>query len=156
MSNILVVKDKVNRYAAALFGSDVGIDADGDLRINVGSTATFVQVVERYSSKEDIELAEKYNLSKSMVRIFAPVLIGLKGTPELFKWVATSQDAMYGHFALNEQEDGSYNLYFEVNMPGDELDQSELNSILMSIAFTADGQDDLLQKQFGGKRLDEL
>jgi hypothetical protein len=155
MSNVLTIKDKVNRFASALF--QVELDSDGDLRIPIGSTLMFVRVIERFDDTEGREFAKKFNISTTLVRIWAPVLIELKGSPELFKWVATEgQELLYGSFALNQMDDGTYHLVLQINIPGDEMDQSELNQALMAVGFTADGQDEDLQKKFGGKRIEDI
>lgn len=157
MPNLLTVKDKVNRYTSALFGDDVRIDENGGLRIQIGSTMVFVDVHEKYSDKESIEFAQKFSLSITFIEVFAPVLVGLKPSLDLFKWVAIEgQQQTYGSFALIEAGDGSLNLIFQMNLAGDEIDQGELNNALMSIGFIADGKDEELQKIFGGSRLEDM
>jgi hypothetical protein len=156
MSNHVIVKDKVSRFSTSLFDT-VQIDSDGDLKIPFGSTIVYISVIERYTEADEIEFAEKFGLSTTVVHIWAPVLVGLKPTAEMFKWVATEgQGFFYGSFMLREIEDGTFHLIFQMGLPGDELDQGELNAALIAVSSTADGNDEDLKKQFGGKRIQDL
>ncbi|MEY2634517.1 MAG: hypothetical protein RIS75_457, partial [Actinomycetota bacterium] len=149
-------KEKVSRYAANLF-QDVKIDSDGDLVISYESTIMFVRVIERDLDQKGLDFYNKFSLSTTVIRVWAVALVELKPSAELFKWVATEgQEFFYGAFYLNESKDGTYELVFQLNLPGDELDQGELNSALISIANGADDLDEELQKRFGGKRIADL
>jgi uncharacterized protein (DUF3820 family) len=87
------------------------------------------------------------------------VLREVKGTPELFKWIATEgQLYNYGRFAARELADmpGKYMIIFEYSLPGDHLDPGELKGALASVGFTADNEDDTLKAMFGGKTVEDL
>lgn len=156
MSNVLVVKDKVSRFARELF-QDVRLDNDGDLKVPYGSTVVYVRVIDRYTSDEAIAYAEKWNLSKTVVRCYAPVLLEVKGSTELFKWVAVDGNRWFlGNFYLLEVDNGNFELWFGVEIPGDELDQGEFNSALTLTADVANENDEELQSKFGGKRIEDI
>ena len=158
-SDLLVVKDKVQRYAKQFFNV-VQIDDEGDLRIPYESTHVVISVVELNLSEPSIAAFHKENdISKTIVNLFAFVLWGVKATPELFKWVATEgQEFDYGAFRviLDPEDSKNCNVQFQYRLPGDTLDPGELKNALASVAFVADGQDDLLQAKFGGKKTSDL
>ena len=73
-TQLLVVKDKVQRYAKQFFNV-INVDDDGDLRITFESTHVVLQVVELDTSNPDIvEFREENDISKTVVNIFALVL----------------------------------------------------------------------------------
>jgi hypothetical protein len=41
-------------------------------------------------------------------------------------------------------------------LPGDSLDPGELKNAVLSVLFASDGQDEELQKKFGGKLFEEF
>lgn len=158
MSNLLVVKDKVSRYARELF-SQVLIDTDGDLKIPYESTVVYIRVIERFNSPEGMEYAEKFNLSKTLVRCSAPVIVGVKPSNELYKWIATKGQKFYlGSFLVEftEEDESECEVWFQAELAGDELDQGELNTALALTADVADDHDEELQKLFGGRRVADL
>jgi hypothetical protein len=94
-----------------------------------------------------------------MVNVWALVLREVKGTPDLFKWIATEgQTYDYGRFKLAEMQDspGNYVVIFEHNLAGDTLDAGELKGTLAAVGFVADGEDDNLKARFGGKTVEDL
>ena len=147
MSNILVVKDKVQRFTREIF-NDVRIDDDGDLLIPIENTAIFVRVWERdFESTEQEKFFDENQLSKVMVNIWAYVLVELQGSPELFKWVAVDgQDCIVGHFLLvpTDDQESSFRLIFADQIPGDTLDPGELKEALLAV--TQDTMRAALQK----------
>ncbi len=155
MSNLSIVRDKVNRYTAKLF-NNVTVDEDGDLKVRVGSTAIFVSLNE-FSDSDSRKFADEYGLSKIHLNAWAPVLIGVKPSNEFFKWVATEgQEYIFGNFrAWKADEDDEYVLIFGIRIAADELDETELRSALWAVAETADASDDELMKRFGGKRFED-
>jgi len=88
VSNLLVVKDKVSRYARELF-SIVQLDDDGDLIIPYESTKVWIQFVEREVSPDREAFWNENQLSRTVVQIWAPLIIDVKPSAELYKWVAT-------------------------------------------------------------------
>ena len=93
MSNLLVVKDKVSRYAREVFNI-VQLDDDGDLIIPYESTKIWIQFVEREVAPEREAFYNENQLSRTVVQIWAPTIIDVTPTPELYKWVAT-EGALY-------------------------------------------------------------
>ena len=158
-TQLLVVKDKVQRYAKQFFNV-INVDDDGDLRITFESTHVVLQVVELDTSNPDIvEFREENDISKTVVNIFALVLCDVDVTNELFKWIAIEgQDSNFGGFRANIDPDNpkKCNIQFQYRLAGDNLDPGELKGALACVSFTADNEDDELQKKFGGKRWEDL
>ena len=157
MSNLLVVKDKVSRYAREVFNI-VQLDDDGDLVIPFESTKVWVQFIEREVDPEREDFWNENQLSRTVVRIWAPTIIDVKPSNELYKWVATEgADWYYGHCkVLNFGDSGNIQVLFEVCLPGDTIDPGEFKQALIAVATTADDLDDELKSKFGGKRYEDL
>ena len=159
MSNILVVKDKVQRFTREIF-NDVRIDDDGDLLIPIENTAIFVRVWERdFESTEQEKFFDENQLSKVMVNIWAYVLVELQGSSELFKWVAVDgQDCIVGHFLLvpTDDQESSFRLIFADQIPGDTLDPGELKEALLAVMSSTEDGIELLKPRFGGKTFAEV
>ena len=94
MSNLLVVKDKVSRYAREVFNI-VQLDDDGDLVIPFESTKVWVQFIEREVDPEREDFWNENQLSRTVVRIWAPTIIDVKPSNELYKWVGTTATAKF-------------------------------------------------------------
>jgi hypothetical protein len=156
MSNVLVVKDKVTRYAKEVFNV-VMIDDDGDLVIPYESTKIFIRVFEREVEAAGEAFWNENQLSRTVVYVWAPTVFDVKPSNELYKWVATEgADFFYGHCKVTGFGDsGNVQVLFEITIPGDTIDPGELKQALLAVAFTADDLDDELQKKFGGKRVDD-
>jgi len=158
VSDFLVVKDKVQRYARELY-NDVRIDSDGDLNIPFEETNVIIRVWEReFESSDQEKFFEENQLAKVLVNIWAYVLVDLAGTPELFKWVATEgQDFILGHYLLVAADDNesSFRLIFADQIPGDALDPGELKEALLSVTTTAGDGIETLKSRFGGKTIRE-
>jgi hypothetical protein len=156
MSNLLVVKDKVQRYVSELF-EQVSLADDGGLRIPFGSTVIFINVGE-VQDEETIAFNKEHDLSQTWIRVYAPVLVMVKPTNELFKWIAIEgQHLDYGgyRFLMDENEVPTI-LEFSYTLPGDSLDPGELKNAVLSVLLSSDGQDEELQKKFGGKLFEEF
>ena len=156
MSNLLVVKDKVQRYVSELF-DHVGLTDEGGLRIPIGSTTIFINVGES-EDEETIAFNNEHDISQTWIRVYAPVLIMVKPSNELFKWIAIEgQHRDYGgyRFVADEKEEMTL-IEFSYALPGDSLDPSELKNAVLSVLFASDGQDEELQKKFGGKLFEEF
>jgi hypothetical protein len=157
-SNLLLVKDKVQRFAKQFFNI-VQLDDDGDLSIPYESTNIFISCHEIDQSPELNEFFRDNEISMTIVSVWALVLRDVKATPELFKWIATEgQTFDYGRFKLNEAPDspGKYAVIFEHNLAGDTLDAGELKGALAAVGIVADGEDDKLKARFGGKTVEDL
>ena len=157
--NLLLVKDKVQRFSTQLF-NNVQLDDEGGLSISYESTHIFVSCSELDQSVPELnEFRRENELSNTVVNIWAMVLREVKGTPELFKWIATEGQTFYfGRFKAAELDDapGKYIIVFEHNLAGDTLDAGELKAAMFNVATTADNEDDELKKRFGGKTVEDL
>jgi hypothetical protein len=156
MSNLLVVKDKVTRFAKEVFNV-VMIDDDGDLVIPYESTKIFIRVFEREVASENEAFWNENQLSRTAVYVWAPTIFDVKPSNELYKWVATEgADFFYGHCKVTSFGDkGNVQVIFEITIPGDTIDPGELKQALLSVATTADDLDDELKAKFGGKRIED-
>ena len=156
MSNLLVVKDKVTRFAKEVFNV-VMIDDDGDLVIPYESTKIFIRVFEREVAAENEAFWNENQLSRTAVYVWAPTIFDVKPSNDLYKWVATEgADFFYGHCKVSPLgENGNVQVIFEITSPGDTIDPGELKQALLSVATTADDLDDELKAKFGGKRIED-
>jgi hypothetical protein len=156
MSNLLVVKDKVQRYVSELF-EHVSLTDDGGLRIPFGSTAIFINIGE-VQGEESIAFNKEHDLSQTWIRVYAPVLVMVKPTNELFKWIAIEgQHLDYGGYRfMMDESDGMTVIEFSYSLPGDTLDPGELKNAVLSVLMSSDGQDEELQNKFGGKLFEEF
>lgn len=156
MSNLLVVRDKVQRFAKELF-DQVELGDDGGLIIPWNSTRVFVNAFEREIDPENEKFWSENQLSRTAINVWAPVIFDVKPSNELYKWVATEgAEYFYGHCkVMNFEDKGKVQVLFEVTIPGDTLDPGELKQALIAVAFTADNLDDELKAKFGGKRIED-
>jgi hypothetical protein len=156
MTNLLVVKDKVSRFAREVFNV-VQIDDDGDLVIPYESTKIFIRVFEREVSAEMEEFWSENQLSRTAVYVWAPTIFDVKPSNDLYKWVATEgADFFYGHCKVGSfGENGNVQVIFEITLAGDTIDPGELKQALLAVAMTADDLDDELKAKFGGKRIED-
>src|SRR5262245_31626457 len=107
MSTGYRLHDKVERILADHFGS-IEIDRDGDFTLPFGSTRVFVRLLEKDS--------------RSLVKVFAPVLEELLPTPELFKHLALRcGDYFFGSWEVHEIGN-TLSLWFYYTLLGDYLD----------------------------------
>ena len=157
MSNLLVVKDKVSRFAREVFNI-VQIDDDGDLVIPYESTRVFIRVFEREVLPENEAYMNENQLSRTVISVWAPTVLDVTPSNELYKWVATEgDDYNYGHCTVVPYGDkGNVQVIFAIKIPGDTIDPGELKQALFTVAFVADGLDDDLKAKFGGKRVEDL
>jgi hypothetical protein len=157
MSNYLVVKDKVQRYAKEVF-NQVLLDDDGDIVIPYESTRVFISVSQKEVDKDVLEFWNEHQLSHNFVEVWAPVIVDVKPSAELFEWVARDgQEYNYGGIrVINDGDSKIVQLIFRVSLPGDSLDPGELKDALFAVALTADELDEELKKRFGGKRIEDL
>ena len=156
-TNFLVVKDKVQRFAKQLF-TYVELQDDGSLSIPYESTNIHIEVHDLSSSDADVNTFRKENdISFTIVSVWAMVLLDVKGSSDFFKWIATEGQLFdFGGFKAVPREDGLFNLVFQFNIPGDNLDAGELKGALAAVAFTADGNDEELKSKFGGLTVGDI
>jgi len=155
-TNYLVVKDKVQRFAKQLFNI-VELNDDGSLSIPYESTHVFVEVFDTTSTDAEFAAFKKENdLSNSIVQVWAMVLMDVKPSNELYKWIATEgQEFDFGSFKIAMREDGMSNIVYRTNIGGDNLDAGELKEALLAVASSADNNDETLKSRFGGKTVSD-
>jgi hypothetical protein len=90
---------------------------------------------------------------KPFVDVIAFVLINVKDDIKLYKYLMTEKSYIFNKWEVEPGEDnGTVNVYLTARVLIDDLDASELNFAIMSTAVIADGIDEEIQKEFGGKR----
>jgi hypothetical protein len=154
-NNYLVVKDKVQRFAKQMF-NNVMLEDDGSLGIPYESTHVIIEVHDVTSNDAETNAFRKENdLSFTMISVWAFVLLDVKPSDDLYKWVAIDgQNFDYGGFKVVVRDDGLANVIYRTAISGDSLDAGELKDALLSVAFTADNNDDELKSRFGGKTVE--
>lgn len=159
-THLLVTKDKVQRFAKQFFNI-VQIGENGELSIPFESTHVFIEVhdLSITDSPEFRAYREENDISKTIVNLWAVVLMDVKVTPELCKWVAVDgQDFDFGAFRilLHQDNPNMAEVQFQYRLAGDTLDPGELKNALATVALTANNLDDELQQKFGGKRVEDV
>ncbi len=134
-------RERLQRYLTD-FLDEVKVDKDGDFHF-------------RHESVEVFATTQEWGEDETVVHVVAPLLFGVKGSPELFEYIARhSDDYLFGHLALKDR-DGTFDIHFSHILLGDFLDPEELKSVVAAVAITGNDLDDELQKQFGGERFYE-
>lgn len=140
--NVLVVKDKVQRYLTDDFLNKVEIDNDGDFTARHGSARIFINVSD-------------WGDDETLVRILVPLLREVSPTNELFRHVAYhSHDFHFGRLGLVDRGD-TCEILFTHTLLGDFIDPEELKSAVGGMLMTAEDLDNELQQKFGGQRFHE-
>jgi hypothetical protein len=138
---------KVQRLLTGPMGLKVTLDGDS-FHIRFQDASTSVQLrVQDWGKDRDGE-------PRTLVLISSLILRGVKPTPALYEWVARKGGSRwFGHVEVyDDREPGSVYLILSHTLLGDYLDEKELEVAMWSVLAGADGWDDELQKQFGGKR----
>jgi hypothetical protein len=140
---LLVLKDRVQRYLADLVGS-VQLTPEGAFTFQVGSARVFVSCSVWEST------------DSTLVAVACPVLSDCQPSPELYQHIAThANDYLFGHLWAQPQDDGTLVVMFTHTLLGDYLDPDELKHAVGGVVGTADQIDDDLKARFGGKRFDD-
>lgn len=154
-AKLLVVKDKVQRFAKEVFNV-VNLEDDGNLIVFYESTAIHIMVNEFNLSPEEAKTREELDLPSIIVQVWAPVLQEVPMTPQLFEWVALEGHYNFGNYRVVPLDNRpGANLILTYNLVGDTLDSTELKNAIVMIANTADDDDDELKKRFGGDRVSD-
>ena len=140
---LLILKDKVQRYLTDLAGT-IQLLPDGLFAVDSGSARVLV-------------LCDEWaGADQTLVHVFAPLLQGVKPSPELYEHVALhADDYLFGHLSARPEDDGTIAVMFTHVMLGDYLDPEELKHAVGGVLAPADILDDELQARFGGKRFHE-
>lgn len=133
---VVTTRQLVNEYLAGAF-DEVEV-ADGVWTIRYGS------------AKVDITV-DVFDEDSSVVRVVSPAVTGCAPSPELYKFIATDAPKhAFGHLEAIEQGD-TITITFGHSLLGDFLDDAELRTAVIAVAFTADELDDELAARFGGQ-----
>jgi hypothetical protein len=137
-TQLLILKDKVQRYLADLIGG-VELTADGRFTFQHGSARVFVTCTEWHG--------------ETLVTVTAPVLIECAASPELFEHIALAgDDYVFGHLFAQRADDGTVAVLLTHRLLGDFLDPDELKHAVGGVVTSGDQVDDELKTRFGGKR----
>lgn len=135
-SDVLTVKDKVQRYLTDLVGR-IEIDSDGDFTFRHGSARMFVSV-------------GAIGKDNTVVALNVPLTLRVRPSAELFHFIATNADRyVFGHLSASERDDGVLVMYSH-SLLGDYLDAEELKWAVGAMATTADDLDNEIRDKFGG------
>lgn len=133
-SNVLEIKDRVQRYLAS--ATAVEVTQDGQMTFRHGSARFFIRVAEHADSV--------------MIWVFSPLAFKIPPSPEVFKFVALhSDDYIFGHMSAVETDEG-VRIDLTHTLLGDFLDEEELHWAVGAMAAAGDELDDKIVGQFGG------
>jgi len=138
---------KVQRLLTGPMGLRITLQGD-TIGVRFEDLSTSVQMrVQEWGKDRDGE-------PRSLVLINALILRGLRPTPALYEWVARHGGSRwFGHVEVHDdKEPGTVYLLMSHTLLGDYLDEKELEVGMWGVLSAADGWDEELQKQFGGKR----
>lgn len=117
------------------------------VRFNDVSTQVHIRVLDWGQTKD--------GQPRSLVRVSAPILRGVKPQPALFEYICREAPRLwFGNIAVwpDEETPGMLSLTMGHTLLGDYLDEEELAAALWGVLGAADDLDDQLQQKFGGKR----
>ena len=135
------VRDKVQRILTRNH-NNVRVDEDGDFMIRHNSANVWVEIQDGFGDEGVI------------VAIRCPMINKVSLTPELLRWVALEGHKFrIGTVCAYEDKDtpGTGSLFFEHNIIGDDIDESEVMGSVYPVAITGDQLDTELHSRFGGE-----
>jgi hypothetical protein len=147
MSVIEEVRKKVQRILTDEMGR-VEIDRDGDFVLYHESAVVYISL-NQMNDKPDSDV---------VVQSFCNMVVNVRLTPEVFKWVAIEgQQFFFGHCAVVENSDDptTGRILFRHSIVGNDLDPNELKNLVYVTMFTSNNLDDELKTKFGGKLFSE-
>lgn len=112
----------------------------GGYAIGFENTIVFVDILE--------------NGDETVLRVSAPVVLDLRVTPELCKFVATEFAGYYfGHaYLLADDDDADIaHLYYKHSILGESLDPAELHRVIGAVAWMGDAKSKEFKERFGGR-----
>ena len=131
------VRRTVAEYLAG-FG-ELTEEADGRISLPAGSSRVFIQV------------GTHPNGATTVIDIFAPLLLNVPATPELFETIATDDSFVFGRLVTVLGKPGLVSVVMSHRLHGDDIARDTLMYAVGGIAVSADETDDLLQAKFGGE-----
>lgn len=150
MTELLVVKDKVQRALAQVF--NIVNVVDNGYTVPYESTMCWVEFFE-VTDPESRAFRQELDLPTIIIAFWAVVAVDVRASDAMFKWVATEgQGYDYGAVKALQRDDGLYNVLFQYNLAGESVDPMEIKNALLSVCTTADDIDDEFVAKFGGRR----
>lgn len=141
MADLAAIKNNVRNLIKAEFGS-VSEDSAGDFYIRNNSSVTFVTFGDWNHGDENV----------GVVEVWAIVVAGL---PEINKDLAveltTTMQRRFCSWYFIKNDDGTYNLNLGASLIGSTVDQAELATAVLMVAYNADDLDDQIVAKYGGR-----
>jgi hypothetical protein len=147
MGSIVEAKDKVLTMLTEGMNLKVQVGKENKISVRFDdlSTAVFFNFTEQ---EFDGDAAPQ-----TFVYITAPILRNVPPSDKLYKWISIQGTGFrLGCVEAFESEDGTLFLRYKYVLLADFLDEDELSTAMWSVLHTADDLDDILQKEYGGKR----
>jgi hypothetical protein len=148
MANVDATMMRVQRLLTGPMGLRIQLQGDTiSVAFTGSSTQVYIRIID-WGTNPDGE-------PRSLVRISAPRLRGVKPTPALYEYLAREAPQMwFGNIAVWDDTDtpGTVSLTLGHTLLGDFLDEEELKAAMFNVLGSADDLDDQLQNRFGGKR----
>ena len=148
MANVDQTMMKVQRLLTGPMGLKIQLQGDTvGVVFTDSSTQVHIRIIDWGKTKD--------GEPRSLVRISAPILRGVKPTPALYEYIAREAPRLwFGNIAVwdDEESPGTLSLTLGHTLLGDYLDEEELRAAMYNVLGSADDLDDVLQKRFGGKR----
>lgn len=147
MTKLDEVRGKVQRILTDELNR-VEIDRDGDFVVHHESVVAFVHIYPFNEEKADTDI---------MIRCWAPLVVDVPLTNEVYRWVATEGQSFHnGGCWLAENDDKKTGrIMFRIVIIGNDLDPNELKSAVYRTMFTSNDLDDKLKTMFGGRLFTE-
>lgn len=137
------LKQKVQRILTEFVGS-VRVDKQGRFIVTYNSAAAYVSCWEQ-KNKEDEEF------SRLGVSFTCPLVNDVPVSNELFKYIATENDFLFGNLVVElHDDDRKAFVLFKHSILGKDVDASEIENALSAVIYTGDELDTELHKRFGG------
>ena len=130
--------EHVKQLMAELYGETCSVNDDFPaFSLDAGTSMVRVVVLPR----DDTD---------ACVQVFAWVIIGAELTPDLMKYLLRKNyEFLFGGFGIDSEGD----IFFKHTILANDIDKSELRATIGAVRFSADEQDDEIQKRWGGQRL---
>ncbi len=129
------VEGRVERFLTEFLGP-VDRDRHGHHTFAVGTARIWVYVEEQGGH--------------AIVKIDSPLVLGVEPSAELFRYVATENNYIFGKLRVAEYA-AEWNLILSYGLLADCLDRVELEMAVGAVADLADRWDDALVARFGGR-----
>jgi hypothetical protein len=148
MSEVLVVKDKVQRTLTQVFNT-VNVSELG-FTVPYESTQCWVDF-HVMNDPEVVARRKELDMPTITVSFWALIAQGARGSADMFEWIAVDgQMFNYGSVNAVKRDDGLFNVLFEYRIAGESCDPMEIKNAVISVCTSADDLDEEFTKRFGG------